>query len=150
MKPSEKPRPPGYDDYKNDHLAKWPMNLIELRRKDYEQRVRIDAEELAHLRDSSIVREIHHHARREIEIAMHTSIYGIDHPQRHVIRFPENWWEAVKERFAPSWFRDRHPVRFTEVTASLEETYPDFQPALPDRKPVMKFAVMRKPQTPIW
>jgi hypothetical protein len=30
MKPSEKPRPPGYDDYKNDHLAAWPMNRTEV------------------------------------------------------------------------------------------------------------------------
>jgi hypothetical protein len=29
------------------------------------------------------------------------------------VRFPENWMEAVKERWAPRWFRARWPVRYT-------------------------------------
>jgi hypothetical protein len=29
--------------------------------------------------------------------------------------WPANWWEAVKERFAPQWFKSRWPVKLLKV-----------------------------------
>jgi hypothetical protein len=31
------------------------------------------------------------------------------------IKCPANWWEAVKERWAPAWFKARWPVQYNEV-----------------------------------
>jgi hypothetical protein len=31
--------------------------------------------------------------------------------KEHIVSYPENWWEAVKERFAPRWFRMKYPVK---------------------------------------
>ena len=30
------------------------------------------------------------------------------------VSYPQDWWEALKERFAPSWLRKRYPVKYTE------------------------------------
>ena len=30
-------------------------------------------------------------------------------------RFPRDWWESVKERFAPGWFLRRWPVVYSQV-----------------------------------
>jgi hypothetical protein len=38
------------------------------------------------------------------------------------IKFPANWKEAVKERFAPRWFLKRWPVRYTIY--KIDELYP--------------------------
>lgn len=87
--------------------------------------------------------------RNELIYKLHYEVYGKVHSSQHVIRYPANWWEAVKERFAPAWFRDRYPVTFIQITATAEELYPDI-PSLPDGSPVIKFAVHRQPDFPIW
>lgn len=149
-----KPEIPEYDRFKHDLLAAWPMNSaireVELQRKDYASRLRVKEEQLDFLRSSAELKQFRDELEQQLVLTLHASIYGKDHPQRHVIRYPENWWEAVKERFAPCWFRDMFPVRFTEITASLEELYPEVQPELPDKRPVMKFFVSERIDTPIW
>jgi hypothetical protein len=72
---------------------------------------------------------------------MRAYIFGKDHPKREVVIYPETWWDAVKDRFAPTWFRSRFPVKYTKVTASLEEVYPDIRPAIPDKHAVLMFTV---------
>jgi hypothetical protein len=44
--------------------------------------------------------------------------------QRQEHRYPADWWEAVKERFAPEWFKRRWPVRYTMITLKARELYP--------------------------
>lgn len=143
-----------YDRFKYDMLASMPMNSgireALLQRKDYAARIAINEEQLDRLRRHSEIRQWRDELEQQLVLSLHASIYGKDHPQRHVIRYPENWWEAVKERFAPCWFRDMYPVRFTEITASLDELYPEVQPALPDKRPVMKFYTTNRIDTPIW
>ena len=29
--------------------------------------------------------------------------------------YPENWWEAFKDRWFPEWLKRRYPVRFREI-----------------------------------
>lgn len=89
---------------------------------------------------------------RRMRTELSAFVYGVNHPTRHVIRFPKNWLEAVKERFAPAWLRDRWPVVYTVVTASMEEIYPDIRPSLPMQQypPVWKVAVSRQDEVPIW
>lgn len=120
--------------------------VIELERKTFEYWRNID-ERLLQRGD---FRKVEDHLRREIVYKARFDIYGKGHPERHVIRFPSDWWQAVKERFAPAWFRDRYPVQFTEVSASLEELYPEFEPAIPDRQHVLKVAVRKEPVYPIF
>jgi len=83
-------------------------------------------------------------------MSLRAEIYGKDHPEQHVVRYPENWWEAVKERFAPAWFLDKYPVRFTVISASLQELYPGFRPATDRFSPVVKFFVKNDTEMPIW
>jgi hypothetical protein len=136
-----------YDDFKNGILRQWPTNdparTIELKRKDYAAEIRIDDRlvERMNARDFLSYRD---EALRQTILRLERSIYGIDHPKVHVVRYPADWWQSLKERFAPAWFRDRYPVRFTEVTASLEELYPEIEPALPDKGHVMKINVAKR------
>lgn len=123
---------------------------VELQRKDYASRVILLEDQISFLRSHSSLKQYKDELERKLVLMLHASIYGKDHPKKHVIRYPENWWEAVKERFAPCWFRELYPVKFTEVTASLEELYPEIQPALPDKRPVMKFYTTSRIDQPIW
>jgi hypothetical protein len=113
---------------------------------DHALQIGID-EELRRRADWGIVED---HARRQMVIQMRHTIYGKPHPEVHVIRFPSDWWQAVKERFAPAWFRDRWPVKFTSVMASLEELYPNIRPELPDHGPVFRFRVHKREEFPVW
>lgn len=144
-----------YDDFKNDTLRQWPMNrdyfeTVELHRKEHTAQVRIDKRQLLNVARISRFDEAYDHARDQLVLTMRAAIYGKNHPERHVFRYPETWWEAVKERFAPAWFRDRYPVRFLEVAVSLEETYPDFEPAVPDKTPVVRLHILKSIEAPIW
>lgn len=46
-------------------------------------------------------------------------------------KYPANWKQAIKERFAPEWVKRRWPVRYTVVTLFARELYPRMK--LPDR-----------------
>jgi hypothetical protein len=85
-----------------------------------------------------------------LTLELETHIYGKSHPEKHVIRFPENWLESLKERFAPSWLREKYPVRYTQVSISLDEFYPNFKPALPEYQPIIKIFTKNQLEIPIW
>lgn len=125
------------------------VDVVELRARGYGVEKSIVEEEML-FRNSMELTEFRDYEKRRLVMLLEAYAYGKEHPERHVIRYPENWLEAVKERFAPVWIRDRWPVRFVEVSASLEETYPDIQPCMPDRNPVMRFAVLKKIVEPVW
>lgn len=127
-----------------------PFDEVTLARKEYAAQVAIDRHQLDLCRQRGKVETLHDHATNQLHLLMRAFIYGKDHPSKHVVRYPADWWQAVKERFAPVWFRDRYPVQFITVTASLEELYPEIEPALPDQSPVMKFIVKKKIEFPIW
>ena len=134
--------------YQEDYISE-----VELKRREYCSRVEIDKRMIENLKrtgEYETIEGMYEHARGVMAIEMKVAIYGKDHPKKHVIRYPADWWEDLKERFAPSWFLDKYPVKFTEVTASLEELYPDLDIALPDKSPVLKFKVLKNPVYPIW
>jgi len=68
-------------------------------------------------------------------------LYENKHPDKHIIKYPANWIESLKERFAPSWILDKYPVKFIEHTATLREYYPLFDKALPEEYAVVRFYV---------
>lgn len=39
---------------------------------------------------------------------------------------PRDWWEAVKQRFAPRWFLKRWPVKMHVDTVDLKAIYPGY------------------------
>lgn len=51
--------------------------------------------------------------------------------RRQEIKYPRDWWQAVKERFAPRWFLIRYPVDYKVVVLDVKAIYPDFNPAMP-------------------
>lgn len=36
-------------------------------------------------------------------------------------KWPRDWWEAVKERWAPAWFKERWPVQYNSVEYDIDE-----------------------------
>lgn len=121
-------------------------HTVELRRKEYAARIAID--DLI-TRRSTIESEFDN-ARRQLVMTIRMSIFGKDHPERHVIRYPETWWEALKERWAPVWFRDRYPVKFVQISVSLEELYPEFEPAIPVMNPTVRLFIRKRDDFPVW
>lgn len=53
--------------------------------------------------------------------------------QHQEIRYPKNWWQAVKERFAPRWFLRLFPVEYELVVLDVKAIYPEFNPAIPNQ-----------------
>ena len=47
-------------------------------------------------------------------------------------KYPADWKEALKQRFAPAWFLDRWPVKWTAVVFDARVVYPKI--ALPDKE----------------
>lgn len=47
------------------------------------------------------------------------------------VRYPADWWQAVKERFAPRWFRRRWPIEWNKTTIDVRAIYPKM--AMPDK-----------------
>ncbi len=45
------------------------------------------------------------------------------------VKYPADWWQAVKQRFAPAWFLKRWPVEYTVWEPFI--VYPDIK--LPER-----------------
>jgi hypothetical protein len=144
-----------YKEYERMLDPSYVMEDIEeitFKRKDYRSRVEIDkrmVDDLKRRGEFKIIEDVHSHARESMAWEMKVAIYEKDHPQKHVVRYPSDWWEALKERFAPSWFLGKYPVKFTEVTASLEELYPDLEIAIPNQSPVLKFRVSKNSVYPI-
>lgn len=64
-----------------------------------------------------------------IMIMMVSYIWGIEHNAVDE-KFPEDWWQAFKDRWFPEWAKQRWPVRWTRIHVTFREMYPEFQPAL--------------------
>lgn len=58
-----------------------------------------------------------------IILNMTRDVYGYTCGQR-VVAYPDGWREALKERFAPAWWKRRHPVRYKEFDALV--VFPNF------------------------
>lgn len=76
--------------------------------------------------------------RMEYQLAM--DIFAVEHPEK-TYRYPLDWWQHVKQRFAPRWFLKRWPVIERVVRVSFSECYPEFKPSLPGKLSVVKVLV---------
>lgn len=59
--------------------------------------------------------------------------------QRHIAKYPRDWKQAFKERWAPGWFLRRWPVIYTEEVFDARLAYPDhkLEPTLGRSFPVL-------------
>ena len=55
--------------------------------------------------------------------------------ERIEVRYPEDWWQALKERWFPKWALRRWPVKEEVVQLVARELYPKVK--LPDKGPVV-------------
>lgn len=44
------------------------------------------------------------------------------------ITYPDNWLEAVKERFYPKFLLKKYPVKYKIIKVDFNVLYPDFKP----------------------
>lgn len=58
--------------------------------------------------------------------------------ERVCVKYPRDWKEAVKERFAPKWFLARRPVRYRERVVEVMELCPDI-PIPPGATTVLRY-----------
>ncbi len=59
----------------------------------------------------------------DLLIRLKAEVLG-EHIRLPAIRYPANWKEAVKERFAPLWFLKRWPVQYAEKAFDVRVVYP--------------------------
>lgn len=55
--------------------------------------------------------------------------------ESYELRYPLNWVEAFKERWAPAWLLRRSPVRCVTKTISLKAIYPTLRHLVPEHEP---------------
>ena len=54
-------------------------------------------------------------------------------------KYPENWLQAVKDRFAPAWIKRRRPVKYITMRLEAKALYPKIK--IPKASPIV---VLRK------
>ena len=50
-------------------------------------------------------------------------------------QYPRNWIEAIKDRFLPSWLRERWPIKYTKMYFNARILYPKIK--YPDEEHVI-------------
>lgn len=59
----------------------------------------------------------------EIVLRVQQAVWGRE-VARVEYQWPANWWEAVKERFAPAWVKRRWPIHYSRVELTADEVVP--------------------------
>jgi len=62
----------------------------------------------------------------QIILRITKAIWGREAQEKEV-RYPLDWWEAIKERWAPQWFKDRWPVEYVIEKLTARELYPEMR-----------------------
>lgn len=76
------------------------------------------------------------HLRRSLEY----EVLGREY-ERVSVRYPADWWQALKARFAPRWFRRRWPVKEAEWSVQVRELFPGI--AIPPHQSVYHVEVLK-------
>jgi hypothetical protein len=53
------------------------------------------------------------------------------------VSYPADWWEAVKERFAPLWIKRKYPIKYKTIKLTAKECYPLI--AIPEQQHSLQF-----------
>ena len=57
-------------------------------------------------------------------------VYGQRNMKEYSFKYPSDWWQAVKERFAPAWYLKKSPVKYTVHEISVDAVYPELSKRL--------------------
>lgn len=63
-----------------------------------------------------------------VTLRVKQEVWGQRIGEQITVKFPADWKEAIKERFAPAWFLKRWPVEYNETVINLAELYPKWRP----------------------
>jgi hypothetical protein len=66
-------------------------------------------------------------AGREIMLAIEVELAST-FPTSHAVRYPLDWVQAFKERWAPKWFTDRWPVVYKTHVITARMLFPNLPP----------------------
>ena len=50
------------------------------------------------------------------------------------ISYPEDWWQAVRERWLPKWWIKKYPVKYKEHYITPQTIYPHFRISIPEKR----------------
>jgi hypothetical protein len=99
----------------NDDFKQLVLNKVHL-----VTRYELDRRELHGLSANSAVDYVEH-VGRELAVYLDTYMLGL---REQIIdideKWPEDWWQAFRERWFPKWWLRRHPVRYKEVSVHQE------------------------------
>jgi hypothetical protein len=70
-------------------------------------------------------------------------LFAADRIKNTTVSWPADWWEAVKDRWAPTWFRQRYPVRYTRFTVDVKAIWQGYKPATDKYGPFLPYVVTR-------
>ena len=92
---------------------------LERRRLDY--LTAVDERVLA----SAVQRDVDYDPFSKLARLQFTTWVMATQPERIVLTYPRDWWQAVKARWWPAWLLRRWPVRYTTVTVEKYAVYPE-------------------------
>ena len=108
------------DEKQSDNIEVERRFLEQLR---YGASVRVPVEALEGIHDVDFKAFVDH-TLDSLQVALLASLWT-DHEKKVLVyTHPADWWQAVKSRFAPAWFRRRYPVRVRTVTIYVRAVYP--------------------------
>lgn len=73
-----------------------------------------------------------------IAYRLYTQLVG-ERKTPNPIVYPENWWEAFKERWFPEFLKNKYPVQYTTHHIEFDVFYPDFRPEWGEAKFFVKY-----------
>ncbi len=101
----------------NDYSCDSGVKRIDLQRTRFTTTVCVNNFELKHIKGLD-------------EIVRNKTCYELDCyiaskvVENYAFNAPMDWWEAVKERFAPKWFLTRYPIRYRVEKIDAVALYP--------------------------
>ena len=114
------------------------MNEIEFEEMTIAVIGRISKKMLEDFAQTADVRLIKHWIEDEMMVRITQKVFGrqILHEE---ISYPANWKEAFKERWYPTWAKDKWPVRYATKTFDVRELVPSLN--IPGHKPFINVEV---------
>jgi hypothetical protein len=103
-----------------------PITTVQLERFTYMAQSKISKEGLVTTMEPEVIIK---DAADHIIMTMKQGIFGkqLEHAE---VSYPSDWWQAIKEHFAPKWFTQKYPIIykcFIWDVRALYPTIPKFQ-----------------------
>lgn len=113
----------------DDMYTPFDYETIDLERIEFGLTQEIDTKMVANLNLSSDVYLSRLRDRIIFEVRGYVWGKQIDKTE---IEYPLGWWQALRERFAPQWAKDRWPIKYKTITVESRALFTDL--VLPDNQ----------------